>query len=102
MICSKTELGSEFDTIKQLLNENRSPANVLLVSARNYPTMQQIKFWFRKVPSIPKLTWIGNASSKFENQINKAIISCFYAVKPCAIHITKFMLLSAKWIFMPM
>ena len=43
-----------------------------------------------------KLPWIGNVSSKFENQINKAITSCFYAVKPRAVYNTRVMLPSAK------
>ena len=43
-----------------------------------------------------KLSWIGNISSKFENQINKAITSCFYAVKPCVVYNTRVMLPSAK------
>ena len=40
--------------------------------------------------------WIGNVSSKFENQINKAITSCFYAVKPRVVYNTRVMLPSAK------
>ena len=43
-----------------------------------------------------KLPWIGNVSSKFENQINKAITSCFYAVKPRVVYSTRVMLPSAK------
>ena len=35
-------------------------------------------------------------SSKFDNQINKAITSCFYAVKPRAVYNTRVMLPSAK------
>ena len=35
-------------------------------------------------------------SSKFENQINKAITSCFYAVKPCVVYNAKVILPSAK------
>ena len=43
-----------------------------------------------------KLPWIGNVSSKFENQINKAITSCFYAVKPRVVYSTRAMLPSDK------
>ena len=43
-----------------------------------------------------KLPWIGNVSSKFENQINKAITSCFYAVKHRVVYSTRAMLPSAK------
>ena len=49
-----------------------------------------------KCPVYLKLPWIGNVSSKFENQINKAIISCFYAVKPRVVYSTRVMLPSAK------
>ena len=49
-----------------------------------------------KCPVYLKLPWIGNVSSKFENQINKAITSCFYAVKPRVVYNTKVMLPSAK------
>ena len=43
-----------------------------------------------------KLPWIGNVSSKFENQINKVITSCFYAVKPRVVYSTRVILPSAK------
>ena len=35
-----------------------------------------------KCPVYENLPWIVNVLSKVENQINKAIASCFYAVKP--------------------
>ena len=43
-----------------------------------------------------KLPWIGNVLSKFENQSNKVITSCFYAVKPHVVYSTGVMLPSAK------
>ena len=49
-----------------------------------------------KFPVYLKLPWIGNVSSKFENQINKAIASYFYAVKPRVVYSTRVMLPSAK------
>ena len=49
-----------------------------------------------KCPVYLKLPWIGTISSKFENQINKAIRSSFYAVKPHAVYITRVMLPSSK------
>ena len=49
-----------------------------------------------KCPVFLTLPWIGNVSSKFENQINKAITSCFYAVKPRVVYSTRVMLPSAK------
>ena len=39
---------------------------------------------------------MGNVSSKFENQINKAITPCFYAVKPRVVYNTRVVLRSAK------
>ena len=39
---------------------------------------------------------IIKVSSKSENQINKAITSCFYAVKPRVVYSTRAMPLSAK------
>ena len=56
-----------------------------------------------KCPIYLKLPWIGNFSSKFENQISKAIKSCFYAVKPRVVYNTRVMLPSAKKIaFLPL
>jgi len=43
-----------------------------------------------------KLPWIGNISSEFENQISKAITSCYYVVKPRVVYNTRVMLPSAK------
>ena len=49
-----------------------------------------------KCPVYLKLPRIGNVSSKFENQISKAITSCYYAVKPRVVYNTRVMLTSAK------
>ena len=49
-----------------------------------------------KCPVYLKLPWIGNVSSNFENQINKAITSCFYDVKPHVVYNTRVVLPSAK------
>ena len=54
------------------------------------------QFGPKECPVYLKLPWIGNVSSKVENQINKAITSCFYAVKPHAVYNTRVMLPSAK------
>ena len=98
MICSKTKLGSELDKIKQLLIEKGYPTDVLL-SCINHKLANfaaEKKFGPEKCPVYLKLPWIGNVSSKFENQINKAITSCFYAVKPRVVYNTRAMLPSAK------
>ena len=49
-----------------------------------------------KCPVHLKLPLIGNISSKFENQINRAITFFFYAVKPRMVYNTRVMLPSAK------
>ena len=49
-----------------------------------------------KCPVYLKLPWIGNVYSMFENQINKAIASRFYAIKPRVVYNTRVMLRSAK------
>ena len=84
MICSKTELGSELDKIKQLLIENGYPADVLLscINQKLANFAAEKKFGSEKCPVYLKLPWIGKNSSKFEYQISKAITSCFCAVKP--------------------
>ena len=115
MICSKTKFGSELDKIKQLLIENGYPADVLL-SCIYQKLASRKTFGPEKCPVYLKLPWIGNVSSKFENQINKASTSCIYAVKPRVVYSTRVMLPSAKkdsvpttqtklcclWIFVPM
>ena len=49
-----------------------------------------------RCPVYLKLPWIGNFSSKFQNQISKAITSCHYAVNPRVVYNTRVMLPSAK------
>ena len=78
MICCYTRLGSELDRIKLLLIENGYPDYVLLSCI-----MQKLANFVAEKLCDPekclvylKLPWIGNVSSKFENQINKAITSC--------------------------
>ena len=98
MICSKTKLGPELDKIKQLLIENGYPADVLLscINQKLANFAAEKTFGPEKCPVYLKLPWIGNVSSKFENQINKAITSCFYSVKPRVVYSTRAMLPSAK------
>ena len=98
MICSKTKLGSELDKIKQLLNENGYPEDVITACFKeklaNFTSEKP--FGPEKCPVFLKLPWIGNVSSKFEKQINKAITCCFYTVKPRVVYTTRVMLPSAK------
>ena len=98
MICSKTKLGSELDRVKQLLIENGYPDDVLIscIKQKLANFAAEKPCGPEKCPVYLKLPWIGNVSSRFENQINKAITSCFYAVKPRVVYNTKVMLPSAK------
>ena len=98
MICSKTKLGSELYKLKELLIENEYPADVPLscINQKLANFAAEKTFCPKKCPVYLKLPWIGNVSSKFEDQINKATTSCFYAVKPCVVYSTRVMLLSAK------
>ena len=98
MICSKTKLGSERDRTKQLLIEGGYPDDVLLscITQKLANFAAEKPCDLEKCPVYLKLLWIGNVSSKFENQISKAITSCFYVVKPHVVYNTKVMLSSAK------
>ena len=98
MICIKTKLGSELDRIKQPLIENGYSADVLLscINQKLANFAAEKAFGPEKYPVYLNLLWIGNVSLKFENQINKAITSCFHAVKPRVVYNTRVMLPSAK------
>ena len=98
MICSKTKLGSELDKIKEQLIEKGYPTDVLLscINQKLANFAAENSFGPEKCPVYLKLPWIGNVSSKFQTQSNKAITSCFYAVKPCVVYNTRVMLPFAK------
>ena len=98
MICSRTKLGSELDRVKQLLIENGYPDDVLIscIKQKLANFAAEKPCGPEKCPVYLKLLWIGNVSSTFENQINKAITSCFYAVKPRMVYNNKVMIPSAK------
>ena len=98
IICSKTKLGSKPDKIKQLFIENGYLEDVLLACFKkklaNFSSQKQ--FGPEKCAVYLKLPWIRNLSSNFEKQINKAITSCFYTVKPRVVHTIRVTLPSAK------
>ena len=98
MICPKNKLDSEPDKIKQQLRENGYPADVLLSCInQNLANFAAEKtFGPEKCPEYLKLPWIGNVSSKFENQIRDVITSPYYAVNPRVVYNTRVMLPSAK------
>ena len=60
MICSRTKLGSELDTIKQLLSDNGYPQDVLIPSIKeelaNISSEKQ--FGPEKCPVYLKLLWV--------------------------------------------
>ena len=98
MICSKTKVDSELDTIKKLLIDNGYPEDVLVSCIKGKLTNISSENWLgpEKCPDYLKLPWIGHVSSKCENQINTVITSCFYDMKPCAVYNTGVMLPSAN------
>ena len=98
MICSKTKLRPELDKIKQLLIENGYPADVLFscINQKLANFAAEKLIGQEKCPVYLKLPWTGNVSSKCENQISKAITSCYYAVKLRVVDNTRDMLPSAK------
>ena len=93
------------NTAKLGVYQNGYPAYVLLscINQKLANFAAEKPFGPEKCPVYLKLPWIGNVSSKFENQISKAITSCYYAVKPCVVYNTRVMLPSAKKIaFLPL
>jgi len=83
--------------------DQSGPINTVRLKSANQKTnslcLHKTGFWPfgpEKCPVYLKLPWIVNVSSKFENQISKAITSCYYAVKPRVVYNTRVMLPSAK------
>ena len=91
-------MGSELDKSKTLFSEIEYPTDVLLscIDQKLANFAAEKTLGPEKCPVYLKLPWIGNTSSKLENQINKAITSCFYAVKPRVVYNARVMLPSAK------
>ena len=103
MICSKTRLGPELDKIKQLLIKNGYPSYALLscINQKLAKVAAEKPIGPEKCLIYLKWPWIGNVLSKFENQISKAITSCYYAVKPHVVYNTRVMLPSANKDYVP-
>ena len=89
---------SELDKIKELLIQNRYPADVLLSCInQNLANFAAEKaFGPEKCSLNLQLPWIVNVSLKVENLINKASTSWFHAVMPRMVYNTRDMLPSAK------
>ena len=96
--CMYEHRGPELDKIKQLLLENGCPADFLpsCINQTLANFAAEKPFGREMCPVYLKLPWIGNVSSKFENQISKAVTSCYYAVKPHVVYNTRVILPSAK------
>ena len=88
MICSKTKLDSELDTITQLLMDNGYPEDVLIscIKEKLANVSSEKQLGPEKCLVYLKLPWIGSVSSKFENQINNAINILFLCYEaPCGL-----------------
>ena len=91
-------LSSSKPKIKQLLIENGYSTNVLLscINQKLANFAAEKTFGPEKGPVYLQLPWIRIVSSKFQNQTNKAITSCFYAMNPRVVYNTRVMQPSAK------
>ena len=73
----------EIDFIRSILYSNGYPENV--INSRIKRKIEQFKLLPKEGPEqcpvYLKLPWIGNISTKFENQCKTAVSSCFGAVK---------------------
>ena len=82
-ICSPSKLSQEIDFIRSILYSNGYPENV--INSRIKRKIEQFKLPPKEGPEqcpvYLKLPWIGNISTKFENQCKTAVSSCFGAVK---------------------
>ena len=101
MICSRTNLGSGLDRIKQLLIDSRYPKDVLLsyIKAKLANVSSENLFGCKNCPICQKLPLTFNFHQNLNlnfHQINRAITSRFHAVKPLVICNTRVMLSSAK------
>ena len=98
MICSKTKLTSELDTIKRILIENGYPDDIIskCFKQKIASFISDKHFGPEKCPVYLKLPWIGDVSLKFENQIKKAINFCYSAVNPRVVYSAKNMFPSTQ------
>ena len=93
-ICSPSKLPQEIDFIRSILCSNGYLEN--LINSRIKRKIEEFKLSPKEVPEkcpvYLKLPWIGNISTKFENQCKTAVSSCFGAVKLRVVFSTKKML----------
>ena len=90
-ICSLSKLPQEIDFIRSILCSNGYSENV--INSRIKRKIEEFKLPPKegpeKCPAYLKLPWIGNISTKFENQCKTAVSSCFGAVKLCVVFSTR-------------
>ena len=90
-ICSPSKLPQEIDFIRSILCSNGYPENV--INSRIKRKIEEFKLPPKegpeKCPAYLKLPWIGNISTKFENQCKTAVSSCFGAVKLRVVFFTR-------------
>ena len=79
----QSKLGSALDRITQLLIENGYPNDVRLscIKQKLANFAAEKPYGSEKCSIYLALPWFGCLSPQYENQINRAIISCLYAVK---------------------
>ena len=93
-ICSPSKLPQKIDFMRSILCSNGYPENV--INSRIKTKIEEFKLPPKKGPEkgpvYLKLPWIGNISTKFENQCKTAISSCFGPVKLRVVFSTRKML----------
>ena len=91
MICSKSKLDSDLETLTKIFLENGYPEDFISVYIKEIigNLSADIKFGPQKCPVYLKLPWIGNSSLRFESQIKQAITNCFFAVNQRVVYSTK-------------
>ena len=79
VICSKSKLQQELDSIRFILRQNGYPEVIInsTISKKIARFYQPVKEGPQKCPVYLKLPWIGNISLKFEKQVNADVKICF-------------------------
>ena len=98
MICSKSKLESELNTIRSILLENGYPEHIINLAFKE--KLEQHKR--NSVQSVGKcpvylhVPWIGNVSMRFEKQVISAVKRCYFAVEPRVVFTTRQLLSATK------
>ena len=91
VICSKSKLQQELDSIRSILRRNSYPEVIInwIISKKIAHFYQSVKEGPQKCPAYLKLPWIGRISLKFEKQVKSNVKNCFLAVEPRVIFQTR-------------